>query len=197
VRPWVRNYTIRRTRLDVNEVDIEFALHADGPASRWASHARPGDPAGIWDMGISYLPPAHAEWHLLVGEESAVPAILSILEHAPSSLAAEVFLEVPSSADIRTDVTAPPGARIHWLPRRDGPGLPGALAPGHGEGGRTPAGPLLHVGGRRVQAPDRPAPPPGQRPWHRQVRHSLLRLLAERPLQPRLTPWPPLIVGRY
>lgn len=128
VRPWVRNYTIRRTRPDLRELDIEFALHGDGPAATWASHARPGDQAGIWDMGITYLPPSTAEWHLLVGEETALPAILSILEHAPSSLAAEVFLEVPSAADIRPDVIAPPGARIHWLPRKDGPGLPGALA---------------------------------------------------------------------
>ncbi|MEV6632412.1 siderophore-interacting protein [Actinoplanes sp. NPDC051470] len=128
VRPWVRNYTIRRARPALREVDIEFALHGDAPAAAWATRARPGDPAGLFDMGISYLPPAEAEWHLLVGEETALPAILSILEHAPDSLVAEVFLEVPSAADIRPSVTAPPGARIHWLPRPDGPARPGALA---------------------------------------------------------------------
>ncbi|MFG1608934.1 siderophore-interacting protein [Actinoplanes sp. NPDC049265] len=128
VRPWVRNYTIRRARPGEQEIDIEFALHGEGPAAAWATSARPGDEAGIWDMGISYLPPAEAEWHLLAGEESAVPAILSILENASDALTAEVFLEVPSPADIRTDILAPPGARIHWLPRREGLGRPGALA---------------------------------------------------------------------
>ncbi|NJP88507.1 siderophore-interacting protein [Nonomuraea sp. FMUSA5-5] len=128
-RPWVRNYTIRRARPEANEVDIEFVLHGDAsPASAWAQRARPGDPAGIFDMGISYLPPAGAAWHLLAGDESALPAILAILDSAPASLVAEVFLEVPSSADIRTDVTAPEGARIHWLPRDGSGAIPGALA---------------------------------------------------------------------
>jgi NADPH-dependent ferric siderophore reductase len=75
-------------------------------------------PAGILDEGVSYLPTAHARWQLLVGEESAVPAILGILEKAHPDLKAEVFLEVPSSADIRHDIiaAAPP----------DDPTLPGA-----------------------------------------------------------------------
>ncbi|MGC5012821.1 siderophore-interacting protein [Streptosporangium sp. DT93] len=127
-RPWVRNFTIRRVRPELGEVDIEFALHGDAPASSWARSARPGSPAGIFDMGVSYLPPAGASWQLLVGEESAVPAILAILEHAPASLAAEVFLEVPRTEDIRPDVVAPEGVRVHWLARDGADGLPGTLA---------------------------------------------------------------------
>ncbi|MFI6743553.1 siderophore-interacting protein [Nonomuraea sp. NPDC050451] len=128
-RPWVRNYTIRRFRPEAYEVDIEFALHGGtSPASAWALRARPGDPAGIFDMGISYLPPSDAAWHLLVGDESALPAILAILEHAPASLVAEVFLEVPETADIRTDVAHPQGVRIHWLPRDGTATTPGELA---------------------------------------------------------------------
>ncbi|RZQ65960.1 siderophore-interacting protein [Amycolatopsis suaedae] len=126
-RPWVRNFTIRRARPDRDEVDIEFALHADSPASTWALAARPGDPAGIFDMGVSYLPPAHARWQLLAGDETALPAILAILEHAPPDLTAEVYLEVPGTADIR-DVDAPAGARVHWLPRDEPGRLPGTLA---------------------------------------------------------------------
>ncbi|MET7334237.1 siderophore-interacting protein [Nonomuraea sp. NPDC005650] len=128
-RPWVRNYTIRRVRPEAHEVDIEFVLHGDtSPASAWATRAKPGEPAGIFDMGISYLPPSYASWHLLVGDESALPAVMAILESAPASLVAEVFLEVPETADIRTDVRHPPGVRIHWIPR-DGAGTtPGELA---------------------------------------------------------------------
>ncbi|MFD7814619.1 siderophore-interacting protein [Streptomyces sp. NPDC059785] len=127
-RPWVRNYTVRRVRPELGEVDIEFALHGDTPASAWARRARPGDRAGIFDMGVTYLPPDHAEWQLLVGEESALPAILAILEHAPDSLAAEVFLEVPEEADFRTDFTAPEGVRVHWLARGGTDMPPGAAA---------------------------------------------------------------------
>jgi hypothetical protein len=43
------------------------------------------------------------------------PAILAILEHAPASLAADVILEVPTTADIRPDITAPEGVRVHWV----------------------------------------------------------------------------------
>ncbi|GHJ33561.1 siderophore-interacting protein [Streptomyces hygroscopicus subsp. sporocinereus] len=127
-RPWVRNYTIRRARPEAGEVDIEFALHGDAPASAWALRARPGDPAGIFDMGLTYLPPAHAGWQLLAGDESAVPAVLAILEHAPASLVADVFLEVAETADIRTDLTVPEGVRVRWLARDGADTLPGRQA---------------------------------------------------------------------
>ncbi|MFD6281569.1 siderophore-interacting protein [Streptomyces sp. NPDC060209] len=61
VRPWVRNFTIRRTRPELGELDIEFAVHGDTPASVLARSARPGDPAGIFDVRVTYLPSAHAE----------------------------------------------------------------------------------------------------------------------------------------
>ncbi|WP_370965365.1 siderophore-interacting protein [Amycolatopsis sp. cg9] len=125
-RPWVRNYTIRRAR--PGEIDIEFALHdGDAPATSWARRARPGDPAGVFDLGLSYLPPPGVPWQLLAGDESAVPAILAILEHAPAGLVAEAFLEVPSAADVR-EVEAPPGVRVHWLPRARPEDRPGELA---------------------------------------------------------------------
>ncbi|WP_328617436.1 siderophore-interacting protein [Amycolatopsis sp. NBC_00355] len=124
-RPWVRNYTIRRSR--PGEIDIEFALHdGDAPAAEWARRARPGDPAGVFDLGVSYLPPPGVSWQLLAGDESALPAVLAILEGAPADLVAEVFLEVPAKSDIR-EVEAPPGVRVHWLPRQQS-GRPGTLA---------------------------------------------------------------------
>ncbi|WP_043625668.1 siderophore-interacting protein [Nonomuraea candida] len=128
-RPWVRNYTVYAYRPDEQELDIEFALHGDhGPASAWAARARPGDPAGIFAEGYSYLPPDGADRQLLVGDESALPAILSILSSAPAGLTGHAFLEVPESADIREHVDRPEGVRVTWLPR-DGSGtIPGALA---------------------------------------------------------------------
>jgi NADPH-dependent ferric siderophore reductase len=127
-RPWVRNFTIRRFRPELGEVDIEFVLHSDTPASIWAQRVRPGDPAGIFDMGVSYLPPGGASSQLLVGDESAVPAILAILEQAPASLVADVFLEVPETADIRPDLVVPDGVNVRWLARDGADRVPGTLA---------------------------------------------------------------------
>ena len=125
VRPQVRNLTIRRARSA--EIDIEVALHGDSPLSSWVRRVRPGDPAGIFDMGTTYRPPEHARSQLLVGDGTALPAVLAILDQAPSSLVAEVCLEVPAAADVR-DVVAPPGVRIHWFTRDDAPDRrPGAV----------------------------------------------------------------------
>jgi NADPH-dependent ferric siderophore reductase len=126
-RPLVRNMTIRRARPADDEIDIEFALHGDSPMSSWVRRVRPGDPAGVFDMGTMYRPPEHAQSELLVGDETAMPAILAILDQAPPSLIAEVYLEVSTAADVR-DVVAPPGARIHWFSRDDVPDQrPGAV----------------------------------------------------------------------
>ncbi|MCO1581330.1 siderophore-interacting protein [Crossiella sp. SN42] len=140
-RPWVRNLTIRRFRPERSEIDIEFAVHGDSPMSRWVRRVQPGDPAGIFDIGRTYLPAAHARWQLLVADESALPATLSILEQAPETLTAQVFLEVPEAADIRADLTAPPGVRVHWLPRTDPHQRPGVLALDTVRAAELPPGP--------------------------------------------------------
>ncbi|HWS36515.1 MAG TPA: siderophore-interacting protein [Actinoplanes sp.] len=121
-RPWVRNLTIRRVRPADGEVDIEFAVHGDSAMSSWVRGVQPGDPAGILDIGTSYLPPAHTRARLLVGDETALPAILSILDTTPPSLPTQVYLEVASKDDIRSDV------RLNWLSRDDTDLRPGVLA---------------------------------------------------------------------
>ncbi|WP_235990246.1 siderophore-interacting protein [Streptomyces ureilyticus] len=127
-RPYVRFYTVRHFWPDRNELDIEFVLHeGDSPASTWARGARPGEPVGILDEGATYSPPHGVEWQLLVGDETAVPAILSILDSDEGALPSEVFLEVPSSADIQK-LNTPQNVSVHWLPRDGRPGLPGRYA---------------------------------------------------------------------
>ncbi|WP_047870828.1 siderophore-interacting protein, partial [Nocardiopsis sp. RV163] len=94
-QPHVRSYSVRRFDPEALEMDIEFVDHGDaGPASAWASAAVPGDEAGMLADGVYYLPPEEADWHLLVGDESAVPALLSILEQAPHHLRGQAYLEV-------------------------------------------------------------------------------------------------------
>ncbi|WP_228515862.1 siderophore-interacting protein [Agreia pratensis] len=127
-RPHCRIYTARSFRPESNELDIEFVAHGDSsPASGWAVRAQPGDPVGIFDEGTTYNPPAVDGWQLLVGDESAMPAILSILEGSPADLRAQVFLEVPHAADIR-EITVPDGVDMHWLPRENDHAIPGRLA---------------------------------------------------------------------
>nr|WP_083467371.1 siderophore-interacting protein [Kibdelosporangium sp. MJ126-NF4]CTQ90051.1 probable siderophore interacting protein [Kibdelosporangium sp. MJ126-NF4] len=127
-RPWVRNYTVRAFRTDPWEMDIEFALHGDtGPASVFATNAQPGDPVGLFDEGIGYLPGKDAARQLIVADESAVPAALTILEQAPDTLHADVYLEVPDPDDIRELDTAA-NVTVHWLARNGSGNVPGMLA---------------------------------------------------------------------
>ncbi|MFE4574415.1 siderophore-interacting protein [Streptomyces chartreusis] len=134
-RPRVRTYTIRRFKPEVSAFDIEISLReidpserTAAPGTRWARAATPGTKVAFLDEGHSYAPPGTAAWQLLAGDESALPAILAILERSAADLPAEVFLEVPVSEDIRTEVTMPPGSTMHWLPRTDPDAKPGTLA---------------------------------------------------------------------
>ncbi|MCY1139938.1 siderophore-interacting protein [Actinoplanes sp. Pm04-4] len=119
-RPWVRNLTIRRVRPADDEVDIEFAVHGDSPMSSWVRGVEPGDQAGLFDMGTTYRRPEHAEAQLLVGDETALPAILSILDG--TQLPTDVYVEVATRADIRAL-----DPRLHWLSRDDGDRAPEAV----------------------------------------------------------------------
>src|SRR5690606_4115426 len=105
---------------------VDFVIHlapgASGPASRWAAEARPGDrvvligPRKGVDFGGLEFQPGAARKLLLVGDETAVPAVSAILEQLPVAAEGTAFLEVPVNADI-LHLTAPPGVEVVWLPR--------------------------------------------------------------------------------
>lgn len=93
VRPILRTYTIRRYRRADCEIDVDFVLHGDsGPASAWAGRAQLGDRAGVYGAFADYDPPPDAEWQLLVGDHTALPAVAAILER--TELPANTYLEV-------------------------------------------------------------------------------------------------------
>ncbi|RMB85022.1 siderophore-interacting protein [Streptomyces shenzhenensis] len=146
-RPRVRWYSIRRFRPERSEFDIEVAVHEEtpagpaGPGSGWALAAQPGDTVGFLDEGYAYVPTPDAAWQLLVGDESALPAVLAILERSTDTLRAEVFLEVPADDDIRDGITAPAATNIHWLPRNDPATKPGSLALRAVQDAQLPSGP--------------------------------------------------------
>lgn len=117
--PSVRTYTIRRFDLENGRIWIDFVVHGDeGVAGPWADAAVPGQPVVLGGIGGGYAPDPEADWHLLAGDDSALPAIAAALESIPSDAKGVVLLEVDGDAD-HIDLVVPEGIRVEWL-HRDG-----------------------------------------------------------------------------
>ncbi|MBP2475471.1 NADPH-dependent ferric siderophore reductase [Crossiella equi] len=117
VRPVVRNYTVRRYDPERREIDIDFVLHGDkGPATRWANRARPGQLIGLRSERAGYQPTPGADWQLIVGDETSLPAIGSIVESMPRGVHAKVFVEIAGDAEEQSFDTAA-DVELHWLHR--------------------------------------------------------------------------------
>ncbi|GAA1947664.1 siderophore-interacting protein [Amycolatopsis minnesotensis] len=126
-RPVMRSYTIRRHDRERRMVDIDFVLHGDtvhiGPATRWARTARPGDTIALFGPSSTFARPVPLldsvtgkDWLLLAGDETALPAIGSILEALPAGHRALAFVEVADAGEeqrlpSRGEVT------VRWLHR--------------------------------------------------------------------------------
>jgi NADPH-dependent ferric siderophore reductase len=110
-----RVYTIRHIDTARQEITIDFALHANpGPATRWAMDARPGDLAGI--LGPAANGPKHAEFHVLLGDETALPGIARVLENLPVTATGHALIEVDTKTD-ELALCGPDGLTIVWLYR--------------------------------------------------------------------------------
>lgn len=121
-----RHYTIRSLDRAARRVAIDFVLHGDTPGASWARHARPGDEIdALGPRGHVWLHP-EADWHLFVGDETALPALSLMLESLRPTDIATAVIEVESSADEQA-IASPADARIRWL-HRGGPARPGSAA---------------------------------------------------------------------
>ncbi|MEV5596193.1 siderophore-interacting protein [Streptomyces sp. NPDC052496] len=119
--PRTRTYTVRTWDPDTRELAVDFVVHGDsGLAGPWAAHARPGDEALLLGPGGAYAPDAGADWHLLAGDESALPAIAASLARMPEGVPVHAFIEV-AGPDEEQKLEAPAGAGITWLHRGDTP----------------------------------------------------------------------------
>jgi len=87
-----------------------------GIAGPWAARARPGDEIALLGPGGGYAPNIAADWHLLVGDASALPAIAVALQRIPAERAAHVFIEV-DSADEQQPPPIDADTHIHWVCR--------------------------------------------------------------------------------
>jgi NADPH-dependent ferric siderophore reductase len=115
-RPTMRTYTPRRFDADARELDVEFFVHGEGPASAWAAQASVGQKLIIAGPGRSYAVDGEAPWFIIAGDETAIPAIATILEVLPPSTDAHVFIEVSDPEEERPLITLAK-ASIKWLKR--------------------------------------------------------------------------------
>ena len=130
-RGHMRTYTIRELQRlgDETRVVVDIVVHEhgeSGPGSDWALAAQPGSRAVVLMPrrghpfgGIEWAPPAGADL-LLVGDETAVPAICAILEQLPADARGAAYVEVPEALDIQ-DVRRPAGVEITWIARTGRP----------------------------------------------------------------------------
>ncbi|MCW2476249.1 siderophore-interacting protein [Candidatus Symbiopectobacterium sp. NZEC151] len=130
-RPVMRTYTLREVDAANGEMAVEFVVHGtEGPASAWAIQAQAGDALRIVapcvgdyegdSGGYEWLPPAEMTHALLIGDETALPAIKGILEQLAqyaTPVQVQAFIEVPLEADC-VDMSAFAFAEVHWLPRK-------------------------------------------------------------------------------
>ncbi|GAA2533018.1 siderophore-interacting protein [Winogradskya consettensis] len=119
--PVVRTYTVRRWLPDVPELWLDFVVHGDeGIAGPWARNAQVGDPVRFMGPGGGYAPDPAADWHLIAGDESAIPAIAAALEGMPAGAKVYAFIEVSDPAEeqkLETDADL----SLTWLHRGERP----------------------------------------------------------------------------
>ena len=96
---------------DLLHLDLEIVLHGDGPLSAWAEAAAPGDPTAISGPGRGYAIDPADRSYLLAGDESALPALSTLLAALPPEATVTVLVEV-AHPDARLDLN---GAEVRWL----------------------------------------------------------------------------------
>lgn len=112
----MRTYTPRRFDPTIPELDVEFVLHGEGPASSWAAQAQPGQTLILGGPGPNYQIDPGADWFLLAGDDAALPAIETILDALPAAARVRVLLEVAGQHEQRPLSTAAQ-IEITWLHR--------------------------------------------------------------------------------
>lgn len=113
-RPVARDYTPRHYDPVAQELHIDFVLHHSGPATDWATQASPGDYLGVAGPRGSFVIPVGFDWHLLIGDETAIPAIGRRLEELPEETQAIVVIKLRHEAD-RTEFATRCKLRLEWV----------------------------------------------------------------------------------
>lgn len=115
-RPVIRNYTLRQWRPQTRELDIDFVLHGThGIAGPWATTAATGAPVAMIDQGCGWSFPA-SRWHLLVADETGLPAVCGVLRDLSSTDRGIALIELGDLEDAQRG-PAPEGVEVRWLLR--------------------------------------------------------------------------------
>jgi NADPH-dependent ferric siderophore reductase len=119
--PRLRTYTVRGWDAGRKELTLDIVVHGDsGLAGPWARKVQVGDEVFVVGPGGEYVPDPSADWHLLVGDESALPAICVTLSSLPADAIGHVFLEVDGPSG-EVPLTGPAGVSVTWLHRAGAP----------------------------------------------------------------------------
>ncbi|WP_329206398.1 SIP domain-containing protein [Streptomyces sp. NBC_00683] len=120
-RPLSRAYTVRRWDPEAGELDVDFVKHGVGAGTTWACRTQPGDRIHLSGPSTSKAFPTGADWLLVAGDGTALPAIGRLLDELPPDARAQVFIEIAEDAH-RQELRELPGVDVTWLVR------PGATA---------------------------------------------------------------------
>jgi NADPH-dependent ferric siderophore reductase len=119
--PRTRTYTVQDWDDERKLLTIDFVHHGDtGVAGPWAAAARPGDGLQLSGPGGAYSPDPDAGWHLMVGDESVLPAISASLRRVPDGAPVHVFVEVDGPGD-EVALESPGDLHVTWLHRNGNP----------------------------------------------------------------------------
>ncbi|WP_125774176.1 siderophore-interacting protein [Antribacter gilvus] len=152
-RPLLRTYTVRAVRGtgEAVEWDVDVVVHGtdgalEGVGGPWAAGARPGDEVTFLGPGGDYAPGADAPWHLLMGDESALPAVAAALEALPGGAVARAFVEVADAAE-RQELTTHGDVLVTWVHRQDGGDLAATVRAAHAAGDLPAGAPQVFLHG--------------------------------------------------
>ena len=120
--PRTRTYSVRDWDAAGRRLTIDFVVHGDsGVAGPWAASARPGDVLRLQGPGGAYAPDPGADWHLLAGDASVLPAIGASLGRIGAGVPVFVVAEVDGPEE-ELPLASPGDLRLTWVHRSREPG---------------------------------------------------------------------------
>ncbi len=118
-RPLSRFYTVRRWDPETGELDVDVVKHGIGIGTTWAYRARVGDRIHFFGPSSSRALPQDADWLLIAGDDTALPAVRPPSRRASRGTRAQVFIEVAEEGH-RQSLRGLPGVEVTWLVRDGG-----------------------------------------------------------------------------
>lgn len=112
--PARRDYTPRSFSRERRELTLEFAMHGVGPGAEWARQATVGQRLAVAGPRGSMVIPMDYDWHLLIGDASALPAVHRRLEELPAGTRAIVLLQEDKLED-RRPLSSRAELAVHWV----------------------------------------------------------------------------------